>query len=122
MESIVRECGSSGRTYKSALIFIAPDSAESIRDATRDLLAWEAIDDDPETTQRLDEAQKRLLVRNLGRAKGDMKEAIWRAYRHMSLLGKDNKLRQVDLGQITSSMAGSLVELYLNELSRTDEI
>ena len=28
----------------------------------------------------------------------------------------------IDLGQITSSMAGSLVELYVNELSRTDEI
>ena len=45
-----------------------------------------------------------------------------RAYRHLYLLGKDNKLRQIDLGQITSSMAGSIVELYLNELGRTDEI
>jgi hypothetical protein len=51
-----------------------------------------------------------------------LKEAIWRAYRYLYLLGKDNKLRQIDLGQITSSMAGSLVELYVNELSRTDEI
>jgi Protein of unknown function (DUF499) len=122
MESIVRECGSSGRTYKSALIFAVPDVAEPIREAARDLLAWEAIVDDTDTTQRLDESQKRLLNRNAGRAKADLKEAIWRAYRFLYLLGKDNKLRQIDLGQITSSMAGCLVELYVNELSRTDEV
>lgn len=122
MESIIRECGSSGRTYKSAIIFAVPDAADAIRDAARDLLAWEAIDDDTETKQRLDEGQNRLLSRNLGRAKSDLKEAIWRAYRHLYLLGKDNNLRQIDLGQITSSMAGNLVELYLNELGRTDEV
>ena len=35
MESIVRDCGTSGRTYKSALIFTVPESAESIREAAR---------------------------------------------------------------------------------------
>lgn len=122
MEAIVRDCGSSGRTYKSALIFAVPDSAEPIRAATRDLLAWEAIDEDSDTKKRLDESQNRLLTRSFGRAKSDLKEAIWRAYRYLYLLGKDNKLRQIDLGQITSSMANSLIELYLNELGRTDEI
>jgi len=122
METIVRECGNSGRTYKSALIFAVPDAAENVREATRNMLAWEAIDDDDETKDRLDEAQKRLLARNFNRAKSDIKESIWRAYRNLYLLGRDNSLRQIDLGQITSSMAGSIVELYLNELGRTDEI
>lgn len=122
METIVRECGSSGRTYKSAVLFAVPDSAEAIQEATRDVLAWEAIEDDTDTRKQLDEGQERLLKRNLGRAKSDLKEAIWRAYRYLHLLGKDNKLRQIDLGQITSSMASCPVELYVNELSRTDEI
>lgn len=122
MESIVRECGTSGRTYKSALIFAAPDAAENIREAARSLLAWEAIDEDEETKSRLDDTNKRLLARSKGRAESDMAEAIWRSYRNLFLLGADNKLRQIDLGQITSSMAGSLVELILNELGRTDEI
>jgi hypothetical protein len=122
MDSIVKECGNPGRTYKSAIIFAVPDSGEAIHDATRDVLAWEAIEDDTDTCKQLDESQERLLKRNLGRAKNDLKEAIWRAYRYLYLLGKDNKLKQIDLGQITSSMAGSLVELYVNELSRTDEI
>lgn len=122
MESIVRECGSSGRTYKSALIFAVSDSSQAIVDATRDVLAWEAIDDDTDTKQRLDAAQKQSLARNLGRARNDMKEAIWRAYRYLYLLGKDNKLRQIELGQITSSMADSIVELFLNQLGSFDEI
>jgi len=122
LETIVRECGTSGRTYKSALLFAVPDSADTIQDATRDVLAWEAIEDDTDTRKQLDEGQERLLKRNLGRAKSDLKESIWRSYRYLYLLGKDNKLRQIDLGQITSSMAGCLVELYVNGLSRTDEI
>jgi len=122
MESIVRECGTSGRTYKSALIFAAPDSGEAIRDAARSCLAWEDIDDDAETVGQLDEAQGRLLKRNLGRARSDLRETLWRAHHRLYLLAKDNTLREVDLGQITSSMAGNIVELYLHELSRTDEI
>lgn len=122
LETIVRECGTSGRTYKSALLFAVPDGSDAIHDATRDVLAWEAIEDDTDTRKQLDEGQERLLKKNLGRAKSDMKEAIWRTYRYLYLLGKDNKLRQIDLGQITSSQASNLVELYINELSRTDEI
>ena len=122
MESIVRDCGNSGRTYKSAIIFAVPDSADTIYEAARNVLAWEAIEDDADTCKQLDESQGRLLKRNSGRAKSDLKDAIWRAYRYLYLLGKDNKLREIDLGQITSSMATSLVELYTNELSRTDEI
>jgi len=122
LETIVRECGTSGRTFKSALIFAVPDAADAIHDAARNLLAWEGIDDDAETKSRLDEAQNRLLARSLKRAEGDFKEAIWRAYRNLFLLGPDNKLRQIDLGQVTSSMAKSMVDLVLNELIRTDDI
>ncbi|MHB8897745.1 MAG: hypothetical protein ACYC6Y_03255 [Thermoguttaceae bacterium] len=122
MDSIVRDCGSSGRTFKSALIFTAPESADAIRDAARSCLAWEDINDDADTLGQLDEAQKRLLARNLGRAKADLKESLWRAYRRLYLLGNDNTLREINLGQITSSMAGSIVELILHELTRSDEI
>lgn len=44
-------------------------------------------------------------------------ESSLRAYRHLYLLGKDNKLKHIDLvGSITSSSAGSLVEIYLQRL------
>lgn len=122
MESITRDCGASGRTYKSALFFAAPDAAESVREAARNVLAWEDIDDDDDTKKRIDESQLRLLERNLKQAKRDLDEAIFRAYCHLYLLGKDNKLRHVPLGQITSSSAASLVELYIRELERLEEV
>jgi len=122
MESVVRDCGSSGRTYKSALIFAVPDTGDAVREAARNALAWEDIDDDDDTKKRIDEGQKSLLERNLKNARRDLDEAIFRTYRHVYLLGKDNKLRQIDLGQITSSSAGSIVELILRELQRCEEI
>ena len=124
METIVRDSGSSGRTFKSALIFAIPDAGQTIRDAARNALAWEDIEDDEDTKKRIEgiDAQVKLLQRNLSNARRDLDEAIFRTYRHIYLLGKDNKLRPIDLGQITSSSAGSLVELILRELERNDEI
>ena len=122
MESVVRDCGSSGRTYKSALIFAVPDTGDAVREAARNALTWEGIDDDDDTKKQIDEGQKSLLSRNLKNAQRDLDEAIFRTYRHVYLLGKDNKLRPIDLGQITSSSAGSIVELILRELQRCEEI
>jgi hypothetical protein len=122
VESIIRDSGSSGRTYKSALLFAVPDAGDAIADAARNLLAWEDIDEDEDTKKGVDDAQLKLLARNLANAKRDLDEVIFRAYRHLYLLGKDNKLQHIDLGQITSSSAHSLVELILRELGRVDVI
>ena len=122
IEAIIRDCGASGRTYKSALIFAVPDAGDAVREAARVALAWEDIDDDEDTKQRLDDGQKTLLSRNLKNSQRDLDEAIFRTYRHLCLLGKDNKLRPFDLGQITSSAAGSIVELILRELLKCEEI
>ena len=116
MNSIVKDSGTSGRTFKSALIFAAPDPSENVRDKAREVLAWEDVDDDEETKKRIDESQVKLLARNLANAKRDLDEGIFRAYKHLYLLGKDNKLRWIDLGNITSSAAGCLVDVYLQRL------
>ena len=122
IESILRECGTAGRTYKSGLLFVAPDYASSIIEAARNLLAWEDIEADEDTGRQLEEAQRRSLSQSLGRAKADLKESIWRAYRYVFLLGKDNTVKSLDLGQITSSMAPSLCDLVINTLVKDDEI
>lgn len=121
MESILRDSGASGRTFKSALLFTAPDAGDAVREAARNLLAWEDIDDDEDTKKLVDEGQLKLLQRNLANARRDFDEALFRSYRHVYLLGKDNRLRDVDLGQITSSSAGSIVELILRELEKSEE-
>src|SRR5207249_5063187 len=95
---------------------------DAVREAARNALAWEDIDDDEDTKKRIDEGQKSLLSRNLRNAQRDLDEAIFRAYRHVYLLGTDNKLRPIDLGQITSSSADSIVELILRELQRCEEV
>jgi hypothetical protein len=125
IETIIRECGGSGRTYKSALLFAVPDSGDAVRDAARNLLAWEDIDDDADAKKRWEQSdptQLKLLARNLTNAKRELDEAIFRTYRHVYLLGKDNKLQHVDLGQVTSSAAASPVELILRELTQVDII
>ena len=122
IESLLRECGASGRTYKSGLLFVAPDQGSSIREAARNVLAWEDIEADEDTVRQLEEPQRRSLSQSLGRAKADLKESLWRAYRYVFLLGKHNELRSLDLGQITSSMAPSLCDLVINALRKDDEI
>ncbi len=119
-KSIVQSCGSSGRTFKSALIFAVPDSMEQVFSAGRELLAWEDIDEDQETKNRFDEAQKGQLKRNLGNAKRNFNEQVFRTYRHVYLLDKTNELHHVDLGQITSSSGDSIVELIFRALVSTD--
>ena len=98
IDSIIRDCGTSGRTYKSALVFAVADSAADMNRQARELLAWEDIEDDQQTVDRLDDGQKRQLAKSLGRAKRDFEEAVWRAYRRVFLLGRDNAVREADSG------------------------
>ena len=91
IEGIVRECGTSGRTFKSALLFAVPDSGTAVTNAARDVLAWEDINDDSDTVGQLEDSQKRALSESLKRAKADLKESIWRAYRHVFLLNKTQR-------------------------------
>src|SRR5712691_6262316 len=122
LEQLLRESGNSGRTFKSGLLFVAPDSATAMVDAARTLLAWEDINDDTDAVGQLEESQQRALTQSLGRARADLKEAIWRAYRRIFFLTQDNRLKDLDLGHVTSSMAPSLTELIVNTLVRDDEI
>ena len=108
--------------FKSALIFAVPENDASLRDEARKLLAWEDIRDDDETVKRLDEGQRRQLDTGARKAAGDLKHAVWRTYKHLSLLGRDNALQDIDLGMVNSSAAGSLAELYVNRLRDRDEI
>jgi hypothetical protein len=121
VDSMTRECGSSARTLKSALIWVVPESAGDMREQTRTLLAWEDIQDEADEL-RLDETQKRQLTESIKRSRRDVSEAIWRAYKNVLLLGKDNKLKRIDLGLIHSSAADTLINLIVTRLRQTDEI
>ncbi|MBI5922415.1 MAG: ATP-binding protein [Betaproteobacteria bacterium] len=120
-EKIVRESGTSARTFKSALIWVVAESAQPMRDEARKILAWQAISDES-ADLKLDEAQKKQLVENVQKARRDLKESIWRGYKHLLLLGKDNALKSVDLGLVHSSAADSPISNILNRLSTDGDV
>jgi len=66
--------------------------------------------------------QRRELAENLKKAQRDLKESIWRTYRHVALLNKDNTLRIMDLGLIHSSAANSMPELILMRLRQGGDV
>jgi len=122
VESMIREVGTSDRTFKSAIIFAIADSDTTLREEARKVLAWEDIRDQELTT--LDESQQCQLTLNLKKAQRDLSEAVWRSYKHIILLGKDNKLRHIDLGLITSSSGSdkSIVSLIINRLRADGDV
>lgn len=119
VEQVTRECGNSGRTYKSALIWAIPDSAATLSDEARNLLAWQDIDE--EESDRLDDIQKHQLSQSLKKSERDLREAVWRTYKNIGLLGRDNAIRTIDLGLVHSSAADSMAGLILGRLRQDDE-
>jgi hypothetical protein len=119
IEKMIREYGSSARTFKSALIFCVPESPDTLREDARRLLAWEAIDDE---RLNLDDSQHQQLQENIKRARRDLREAVWRSYKTIALLGKDNAVRRIDLGLVTSSSANDIVSLITNRLRQDGDL
>ena len=118
---MIRECGSSARTYKSAPIFVVADSAALMREEAKKLLAWQAISAEADDL-KLDAQQKEQLIENVKKAKRDLKESIWRSYKYLLLLAKNNTVKVVDLGLIHSSSAESPTANILNRLLADGDI
>jgi len=121
VETMTKECGNSSRTSKSALVWCIADSAGAIHDEARKVLAWEDIQDEQEELH-FDEGQRRQLKANLDRAQRDLKESVWRTYRNVTLLGKDNQLRVIDLGLVNSSAASTMVTYIIERLRKDGEV
>jgi len=121
VESMTKEHGTSSRTFKNALIWCVPESPDALYDAARKMLAWEAIEEEKEDL-KLDDGQRRQLNENLKKAKRDIKEAVWRTYKNLMLLSKDNSIRHLDLGLVHSSAADSVLEFIIDSLRKEDEV
>jgi len=119
--SLTWECGNSGRTFKSAIIWCVADSAHALREEARKTLAWEAIDAEKEQLH-IEDSQRRQIADFMRRAARGMTEAVWQNYRFLLLLGKDNQMRKVDLGLVNSSQADRLVEVILRRLREDGDI
>ena len=84
VESVTREYGTSSRTFKSALVFCIAQSAGDLQELARRLLAWEEIGDELPSIS-IDESQRFQLTDNIKKAKRDLKESVWRAYKNIIL-------------------------------------
>lgn len=121
IEQMTRENGNSSRTFKSALIWCVADANSTLYDEARKLLAWEDIDTEAGDL-RLDEGQRRQLAESLLKAKRDLTESVWRTYKNIVLLGKDNSLRAIDLGLVHSSSANTMPNFILNRLRQDGDV
>lgn len=121
IENMTKEHGTSARTFKSALIWVTVDSDSGLREEARKVLAWQDIEAE-EDDLKLDESQKKELNENLKKSMRDLKECVWRSYKNIVLLGKDNNLRVVDLGLIHSSAASNIITLIINRLRQDGDI
>jgi uncharacterized protein DUF499 len=123
IETMTRESGTSARTFKSAIIWAVPDSASGLNEDARKLLAWEEIDSEVASgIVKLDDGQKKQLGESLKKAERDLYEGVWRTYKNIVLLNKDNQLCEIDLGLIHSSAADSIVSLIFSRLLQSEDI
>jgi hypothetical protein len=121
VEKMTREYGTSARTFKSALIWAIADNTTGLKDDARKLLAWEDIEDEADNL-RLDDTQQKKLIETIGRARRDLKETVWRTYKNVVILGKNNDMRVIDLGLVHSSAADTLMNLVINRLRQDGEV
>lgn len=120
IEHVTREYGNSGRTFKTALIWAVAESATVLNEEARKLLAWEDIKDND--YEKLDDAQKRQLSENLKKARRDLTETVWRTYKNIAILSRDNKIRVIDFGLVHSSSADTLANFIITRLREDDEV
>ena len=121
IDSMTKEHGGSARTFKSALIWAVADSSSALNDEARKLLAWIAIQIEA-SSLRLTEPQQKYLKEQLDRSQRDLKEAVWRSYKNILILGKDGNWKKVDLGLVHSSAAESLVKLIMMRLEQGGDV
>lgn len=119
IDEMTRQYGTSGRTYKSALVWVGLSSASKIRSQARALLGWKAIESEG---LPLDDVQQRQLKENLKLAARDLTEAIWRAYDRFWILEKDNTLGLYEIGQFTAGSSESPSKYILQQLKQTDKL
>ncbi|MEA1991061.1 MAG: hypothetical protein U9N58_02550 [Thermodesulfobacteriota bacterium] len=94
-----------------------PEAGGQMREEARKLIAWEDIKDE---SLSLDEPQRKQLDLSIKRGRCDFTESVWRTYKNVMYLDKENQIETMDLGLVTSSAAESLTKLILSALRQKD--
>ena len=121
IDKMTKESGTYARTFKNALIWVIADDITQLKDDTKKVLAWEDIQGEKDELG-LDDTQKKQLDIHVGTAGRDVKESVWRTYKKVAVLSKDNSIRIIDLGLVHSSSSDSMVRLILDRLRNEGDI
>lgn len=121
IDQMTKECGTSARTFKSALIWCVPEKSDMLFEEARKLLAWNDIQDEVHEI-KLDDAQKNQIITNIKKAERDLKESVWRTYNKVMILGKNNDWLEIDLGLSHSSAADSIMTHIFNRLRQDGHV
>jgi hypothetical protein len=121
IKDILHNYGSSARVYKSGIIFCVAENNQLLKDEAKKYLAWSTIYDEATELKLVDDQIKQVKM-NMDRSKKDLIENIWKVYKNLVLLNKENQLECKDLGLVHSSQAKSVEELYLIRLESESEI
>jgi hypothetical protein len=90
--------GTTFRTYRNCLTFIAPDEGHKMEDATRTFIALKDIDRLYAKAKKLSETQKNQLEGMLEDSEKALAQAVWRTYRHIVTPAAEDKLEYFDMG------------------------
>lgn len=121
VRSLIRDHGQSARSFKNALIFSMSEGESRLSEAAKKIIAWEEIRDDADDLG-LEKSQKQQIESNIKSAAIELKDAVWRSYRFIVLLGKNNDLQLIDLGLNNSGSSTSLTSLIIERLRLDDLI
>jgi hypothetical protein len=121
LDDVISNYGSSARVYKSGIIFCIVEDEQPLKEEAKKFLAWETIYEEAYEL-KLDDDQRKQVKVNMDRARKDLIENIWKAYKNLVLLNRSNQLQTKDLGLIHSSQARTISELFLSRLESEGEI
>ncbi|MEK6780102.1 MAG: AAA family ATPase [Bacteroidota bacterium] len=121
LDDVINNYGNSARVYKSGIIFCVAEDGQSLKEEAKKFLAWKTIYDEAYELKLDDEQRKQVKV-SMDRAKKDVIENIWKAYKNLVLLNRSNQLQTKDLGLIHSSQARTISELFLSRLESEGEV
>lgn len=112
-----QSAGDRPRTFKSALVFLVPESPRALYERAREVLVCDAA----EEGYGLDDAQLTQLAEFRRRAIKELRNVVWSTYRGVATLGADKKL-QVHSVQLHPSASEKLIDNVIDQLKLLDVV
>src|SRR5581483_11903022 len=121
VEELLGKAGTTFRTYRNALVVLAPDAAEAavLRERMKRYLALRAIQEDKALVRQLSEEHRKTLESKLKDVEGGLPFQVLSTYRHLAKAGEAG-VEWLDLGLPTVGEKGPLARRVREYLKRQE--